>query len=51
MSRLGDWGTEDCGFVLVWTRPEPDPRFAFDWGRTLLFGVLGGLTLGLSFLF
>lgn len=43
-----DWATWGCGFILVWTKPEPDPRFAFSWERTILFGVLGGLAVGVG---
>jgi hypothetical protein len=43
-----DPATAGCGVVLVWTRPEPDPRFAFSWSRTILFGVLGGLLFGVT---
>lgn len=42
------WG---CGFVLVWTRTDYDPRFAFTWERTIMFGALGGLLLGVWSLF
>jgi hypothetical protein len=48
MRDIDNWG---CGFILAWTKPDPDPRFAFTWGRTVLFGVLGGLVLAASFLF
>ncbi len=43
-----DPDTAGCGVVLVWTRSEPDPRFAFSWERTILFGVLGGLLFGVT---
>ncbi|MFO7892463.1 MAG: carboxypeptidase-like regulatory domain-containing protein [Longimicrobiales bacterium] len=42
------WG---CGMILVWTKTEHDPRFAFNWERTIMFGVLGGLLFGLTSLF
>ncbi len=42
---IDSWG---CGFILAWTKQEPDPRFAFSWGRTLLFAALGGLVWALS---
>lgn len=42
------WG---CGMILVWTKTDYDPRFAFSWERTIMFGVLGGLLFGLTSLF
>ena len=47
-SNFGGWG---CGMILVWTKTEYDPRFAFSWERTILFGVIGGLLFGLTALF
>ena len=44
----GSWG---CGYILVWTKTEYDPRFAFSWERTILFGVLGGLLFGVTTIF
>lgn len=47
-SNFDAWG---CGMILVWTKTEYDPRFAFNWERTIMFGVLGGLLFGLTSLF
>ncbi len=42
----GTWG---CGAILVWRRPQPQPEFAFDWGRSLMFlGIAGAATLVLT---
>lgn len=45
---LENWG---CGYVLAWTKRDPDPRYAFSWKRTIMFGVIGGLLFGITSLF